>query len=102
MERIEKLKTFLAQSPKDAFLVHAMALEHLKTGDHEGALIYFERNKQDQPEYVGTYYHLGKLLEQLKREQDAIAVYETGILMAQKAKDGHALNELRAALDDLL
>ena len=102
MERIEKLRAFLAQSPEDAFLVHAMALELLKTGDQEQALIYFERNRQAQPEYIGTYYHLGKLLEQLNREQDAITVYEEGVLMAGKAKDVHALNELRAALDDLL
>lgn len=102
MDRIEKLRAFLAQSPEDAFLVHAMALELLKTGDQEQALIYFERNRQAQPAYIGTYYHLGKLLEQLNREQDAITVYEEGVLMAGKAKDAHALNELRAALDDLL
>ncbi len=102
MDRIEKLKTFLAQSPTDAFLIHALALEYLKIDVKEDALHYFETNRSQQPDYVGTYYHLGKLLEQMNREQDAIVVYEEGVAIAQKIKDNHALNELRAALDDLI
>ena len=37
MERIDKLKTFLANSPNDSFLKHALALEYVKLGDEAGA-----------------------------------------------------------------
>ena len=32
MEKIEKLKSFLNNSPEDPFLKHALALEYIKTG----------------------------------------------------------------------
>lgn len=102
MDRIEKLKNFLTQNPADAFLIHALALEYLKIEAKEEALHYFETNRKQQPDYVGTYYHLGKLLEQLNRTDDAVRIYEEGVMTAQQNKDNHALNELRAALDDLL
>ncbi len=101
MDRIDKLKQFLNQSSNEAFLTHALALECIKIGNQEEALACFESNKTHNPEYVGTYYHLAKLLESLNRNEDAIAVYEAGIAIARKAADLHALSELRAALEDL-
>ncbi|RYD98588.1 MAG: hypothetical protein EOP54_07175 [Sphingobacteriales bacterium] len=101
MDRIEKLKQFLNQSPNEPFLTHALALEWIKIGNREEALACFESNKAHNPEYVGTYYHLAKLLESLNKNEEAIAVYEAGIAVAHKAADMHALNELRAALEDL-
>lgn len=101
MDRIDKLKQFLNQSPHEPFLTHALALEWIKIGNREEALACFESNRTHNPEYVGTYYHLAKLLESLHNNQEAIEVYEAGIAVAQKAADMHALNELRAALEDL-
>lgn len=102
MDRIEKLKQFLEQSPNEPFLTHALALEWIKAGNQEAALASFENNKTHNPDYVGTYYHLGKLLEALQRNKEAIEVYEAGIEVARKIADAHALSELRAALEDLI
>ncbi len=63
MSRIEQLQLFLKDSPDDSFLVHALALEYLKAGDEIKAKYYFEQNLHKAPQYVATYYHLGKLLE---------------------------------------
>ncbi|MBL7704971.1 MAG: tetratricopeptide repeat protein [Taibaiella sp.] len=101
MDRIDKLKQFLNQSPHEPFLTHALALEWIKMGNQEEALACFESNKTHNPEYVGTYYHLAKLLESLNKNKEAIEVYEAGMEVARKAADTHALNELRAALEDL-
>lgn len=101
MDRIDKLKQFLNQSPHEPFLTHALALEWIKIGNQEEALACFESNKIHNPEYVGTYYHLAKLLESLNKNKEAIEVYEAGMEVALKAADMHALNELRAALEDL-
>lgn len=101
MERIEKLKAFLADSPNDSFLQHALALEYIKIGDDNDARVLFELILQREPGYVGSYYHLGKLLERAGDYEFAILTYEKGMLEAKKAGDNHSLNELRGALEDI-
>lgn len=100
-ERIDKLKTFLEQSPNDCFLNHALALEYVKLGDDTEAMKLFERNLAHDASYVATYYHLGKLLERVSEPERAIATYEAGMKVAKEAKDMHAYNELQGAYEDL-
>ena len=102
MDRIEKLKTFLMSSPADSFLQHALALEYLKMGDDEGAKNLFEEILKREPGYIGSYHHLGKLLEKRGDTTEAIKVYVTGMAESRKAGDNHSYNELQAAHDDLV
>jgi tetratricopeptide (TPR) repeat protein len=99
--RIEQLQQFLANSPDDSFLHHALALEFVKTGDESQAERHFRNNLDKTPQYVATYYHLGKLLERTARTEDAIAIYERGMAVAKAAGDNHTYNELQAAYEDL-
>lgn len=101
MDRIQKLTEFLAQSPQDSFLRHALALEYIKLGEEEKARELFEALLQEEPGYVGSYYHLAKLLERTGRTEEAIRVYEKGMEEARKAGDNHALGELRGAYEEL-
>lgn len=101
-ERIEKLKTFLAQSPNDCFLNHALALEYIKAGNDEDAKVLFEKNLGTDQDYIATYYHLGKLLERQNAQQQAIEIYERGMPAAKKAGDMHTYNELQNAYEDLV
>jgi tetratricopeptide (TPR) repeat protein len=101
-ERIEKLLKFLEASPKDCFLNHALALEYVKVGDEEKARAQFELNLVNDPAYVATYYHLGKLLERIGKQQEAINIYEQGMTYAKAAKDMHSYNELQGAHEDLV
>ena len=101
MERIEKLKEFLKANPEDSFLNHALALEYLKLNDAPAARKTFEDLLGRDPGYVGSYYHLAKILESAGEKDKAIEWYEKGIGVARKAGDQHALNELQAAHDDL-
>lgn len=100
-ERIDKLKGFLAASPGDPFLQHALALEYIKSGDDNQARQLFENILKNDPSYVGSYYHLGKLLERQGDLSLAIKWYEKGMHAARQAGDNHALNELRAAHEDI-
>ncbi len=102
MERIARILAFLEQNPKDNFLRHALALEYIKTGRLAEARGLFEAILSDSPDYVGSYYHLAKLLEQLQETEMAIQWYEKGMEAAKTAGDSHTLNELRAAYDDLI
>ena len=92
----------LAQQPTDSFLNHAMALEEIKLGNEAAARALFESILQREPQYIGSYYHLGKLLERQGDETAAIEVFERGMEVAKKLGDQHALNELRGAYDNLI
>lgn len=100
-ERIEKLKAFLKDTPNDCFLNHALALEYVKLGNDTEARQLFEQNTVNDPAYVATYYHLGKLLERLQEQDNAIKIYEEGMKQAKIAGDMHSYNELQAAHEDL-
>src|SRR5690349_10986179 len=102
MNRIEKILEYLQQKPDDNFLRHALALEFIKLGDDEKAQHLFEAVLKDSPDYVGSYYHLGKLLERKGETQAAIACYEKGMEHAKSANEQHAYNELLAAYEDLV
>lgn len=102
MERINKLKAFLLESPNDSFLKHALALEYIKLNDDATARLLFEEVLAHEPEYVGSYYHLGKLLERAGETTTAISIYEKGMEIAKGLKDMHAYNELQAAHEDLV
>ena len=98
MDRLKALLDFLKEDPKDAFTRFALAREYQKQGSPEAALEYFEGLVQENPDYVGTYYHLGKLYESLGRKDDALATYRSGIQIAQRSREFHALSELQDAL----
>lgn len=98
MDRLETLLQYHDEDPDDPFIRYALAQEHLKRGEANDALQYFERLADDHPDYVGTYYHLGKLYEALGRSDDAIRTYQTGIGYAARASELHARSELQGAL----
>ncbi|MBS1615049.1 MAG: hypothetical protein JST06_02925 [Bacteroidetes bacterium] len=99
--RIEQLNSFLISSPDDAFLHHALALEWLKAGDETQAEQHFRQNLNRQPDYIATYYHLGKLLERTARNDEALRIFEQGMKLARAIGDNHTYNELQAAYEDL-
>jgi len=94
--RLEKLLEFLKNEPNDAFLKYALATEYLRINQTDKALEYYEDLLNNYPNYIGTYYHLGKLYEALNRKQDAITTYETGMKVTKEQRDNHAFSELQA------
>lgn len=102
VSRIEQIRAFLKDKPNDSFLRHALALEYLKLGDDALAESLFVSLLQEDPGYVGSYYHLAKLLERKGERTLAMEWYEKGISAARAANDRHALNELQAAYDELI
>lgn len=98
---MEQIRNFLLAQPQDAFLRHALALEHIKRGEDMPARALFEAILTEFPDYVGSYYHLAKLLERNGEKNLAIQWYEKGMLVAQKLGDRHAYSELQMACEDL-
>ena len=94
--RLEKLLEFLQNEPEDEFLLYALATEYLRLNETDKALQYYENLVNNHPDYVGTYYHLGKLYEALNHKTDAISTYEKGKEVAKRKRDNHAFSELQA------
>lgn len=101
MSRIEKLLEYLKTANKDSFLQHALALEYIKIGNDEEARRLFNDILLREPTYVGSYYHLGKLLERVADYERATRIYKRGMEEAKKAGDNHSYNELQGALEEI-
>ena len=96
--RLLQLQDFLKESPDDAFILFAIAKEHEGLGNNDDALSFYTKIVKVEPDYVGTYYHLGKLYEDCFDELEmALQTYEKGMDVARKMGDHHALSELSGA-----
>jgi tetratricopeptide (TPR) repeat protein len=95
--RLDQLIQMQQGTPDDAFLLFAIAKEYEKLGQAEMALQWYLDLIQKDPDYVGTYYHLGKLYEQLEQPTQAFQTYAGGMAVARKQNDQHSLSELKGA-----
>ena len=97
MTRLEQLTNFLAASPNEPFIIYALAKEYEGLGQDEEALAHYDTLRTAHEDYVGTYYHLGKLLEKSNQIEAAIGIYNDGMRIAKSQNDQHAYNELAGA-----
>ena len=102
MNRIERIQEMLQASPEDNFLRHALALEFIKIDNDTAAEQLLKAILTQSPEYIGSYYHLAKLLERKGDTQEAIQWCEQGLQAAKKQNDMHAYSELQSAYEDLV
>lgn len=98
MNRLEQLLKIHQETPEDPFLLFAIAKEYECMGQIPEALRWYLDLKRRHPDYVGLYYHLGKLYELLDEADNARQVYQEGIQVAKHAGDINAERELQSAL----
>ena len=99
--RLQQLLAFHNDDPTDAFTIYALATEY-RAQEPERAWEYYQKLLTEHPDYVGTYYHAGKLLEQFSKKDEAEKVYRTGLKVARSAGQQHAASELLQALNSCL
>jgi tetratricopeptide (TPR) repeat protein len=97
LSRIEQIKKFLEQTPDDAFLLHALGMEHLSLGDNLSAIACFEKNISVHEDYLGSYYQLAILLAQNGNFEKAKYYFDKGIEIAKKVQDPKTASELASA-----
>jgi len=96
--RLERLIELMETSSKEEpFILFAIAKEYENKGDNENSLLFYTKLVNNFPNYVGTYYHLGKHYEGIGNIEAAISSYITGMEVAKQQKDQHSYNELAAA-----
>lgn len=98
-KRLNQLLAFKAESPDDAFITYALAMEYQKLGDFEEALKHYETLTNQHPNYVGTYYHFANLLAKLDKRSKAEATFVKGLSITKEVGDTHAYNELLGAYE---
>jgi len=97
--RLEQLYHFLKERPNDTFLLFAIAKEYEGLLNDEKAKSYYLKLTDNHSDYVGTYYHLGKLYERAEEWELAESTYQKGMEISKAAGDKHAYGELRGALE---
>lgn len=97
-DRLRMIEEMLSSNPNDPFLKYAAALEHRKKGHSEMVIEIFEDLIQNHPDYLGTYYQLGKMYEDQGDVEKALDIYRKGRAIAQAQNDSKTLGELSEAL----
>ena len=95
--KIDRLQNFLKNNPEDPFLQYALAMEYIKMEEDDNALNIFKVLTEQHPDYIGTYYHFGKLLEKLNKKEEASDIYQLGMRIAKDQKEMHTFQELQGA-----
>lgn len=98
-DRLAKLQAFYDENPKDTFILFALAKEYETSGDLEKAMKFYQNLKSEDAEYIGLYFHLGKLYEKIENLDEARSTYQDGLEIAKKHNDFHAASELNGALE---
>ncbi|MGA7234398.1 MAG: tetratricopeptide repeat protein [Bryobacteraceae bacterium] len=97
--RLDILKSMVAQNPGDAFARYGLAMEYKGSSDWEGAMREFRTLIAANPDYHAAYFHGGQTLERMGREDEAREMYGQGVEAATRVGDGHARAEMQGALD---
>lgn len=100
-DRLQQLIELLKNSPDDAFLLYAVALEFQAKGNVREAIKRYEDLLLKQWDYLAVYYQLGGLYALLGDTSKAEETYTKGIEIATQQKNSKTLAELRSALDML-
>lgn len=93
--RLQTLLDLNHQNPDDSFINYALAKEYESLENFEMAEKKFKEIMTKDPDYVGMYYHFGKMLWNLMRDDESVEVLDQGIEVAERIGDKHALGELR-------
>jgi tetratricopeptide (TPR) repeat protein len=99
MSRIDALKGFLEEDPNDSFSRYALAMELARIADLDQAIAQFETVRNNDADYVATYYQLARTYERAGRPDDAARTYRDGIAVATRMGDSHSRDELAEALN---
>lgn len=98
-DRLEMLKSMVAQDPNNTFARYGLAMEYVRSGHPALAVEEFRALLAVNPDYAAAYYHAGRTLESLDRSDEAREMYERGIELTTRTGDTHTRSELQAALD---
>ena len=101
MDKIAALREILAHDPGNSFARYGLAMELASQGDAAAALAEFDTLLANDPDYTSGYFMSAQTMAGAGRKPEAIERLKAGISCAARAGNSHAINEMKAMLDDL-
>jgi folate-binding protein YgfZ len=101
-EKVDLFLNALSQSPEDPLGNFGLATAYLDLNQPENAIVPLEKVIKAQPGHSVAYLTLGKALEACDKLEQAIAIYQAGILAASAKGDKMPLTEMQLRLGDLM
>ena len=101
MSRLQKLQGLWDVDPSDPDVAYMIAQEHASAGDYAGAVSWYDRCLDLDPEYHYAYFHRARALEAIGRTDDAAATLRDGLERARDAGHRKATEEIAAYLESL-
>jgi Tfp pilus assembly protein PilF len=101
MGMIENFEKMLADGQDSALLRYGLGGEYFKQGDAAMAAEHLARAVQLDKGYSAAWKLYGKVLTELGRDAQAVAVYEKGIEAAEAKGDKQAAKEMQVFLKRL-
>ena len=96
--RLKKLEEMEKAQPQEPFVKFAIAREYVNSGHDMLAKPYLDWLLNNQPAYLASYYHSGKLYERINDFREAKSIYRKGIELAKTTGDMKTAGELSEAL----
>ena len=100
-QRLQKLLVLREEDPSDIFLVYAIGIEYLGLNQSVDAEKYLRECLVMDDGYIAAYYQLGSLLQQLGKEEEALAFLEKGLDMLKGSSDLKSINEFRNLIQEI-
>ncbi|MEP7196154.1 MAG: tetratricopeptide repeat protein [Saprospiraceae bacterium] len=101
MNRKFQLEELLKESPKNSFLLFALAKECELEDDYLKAIDWYTTLLANEPEYTGAYYHLAAAYRRLNQIDECRKILQSGIIQCTNQGKQHDLSELKSALMNL-
>jgi len=99
--RLEMIRSMLANNPQDVFLSYSLGMELLSAGDASQAAAQFARVIELDRGYLPAYVEAGKALRAAGRPAEARAVFAEGLKLATARGDGHICDHIQQQLEGL-
>lgn len=100
-KRLAFLEQHCAAGAADSFAFYGLGMEYRKEGRIDDAVATFSKLTAKDPDYVPVYLMAGQMLIDAGRPTEAKTWLETGVSVATRKRDSHALSELESALASL-
>ena len=98
MSRIESIRTLLAASPDDTFLLYSLGMELFATDRPDEAAAQFDQVLQHDPDYLAAYTQMGRAMQAMGDHGGAAEILTRGIDVAERQGNRHAADQLRLLL----
>ncbi len=99
--RKQMIEEMLASDPTNHEIRYTLAMEHVFAGEDAAAVTCFEQVMREAPNYQHAFHQGARALARLGRIDEARAILQKGIPVAQRQGDSHAAGEMTELLESL-